>query len=158
MGLGASQVPDMMKGGNNTARNNSLPALQVIIHWHGAGRRAKPFRRSWRHRGCKNYGRAEVIEPLVTDTSSRFYGRVRVRYQQDGKTYYVRPEALRKAIQVRFTARGGGDGNRGYGAITYCGVHQGCKHVRTCQGVAWCGVGCMVNVRAGLVNNTSKAV
>ncbi|KAG2440780.1 hypothetical protein HXX76_003636 [Chlamydomonas incerta] len=50
----------------------------------------------------KGYGRAEVIEPLCTDTSSKFNGRYRVRYQQDGTTYYARPSALRPtATQVK---------------------------------------------------------
>lgn len=103
----------------------------------------------------KNYGRAEVIEPLVTDPSSRFCGRVRVRYQQDGKTYYVRPEALRKAIQVRANAVAGGCGNTGYAAGTSCRMHQRCKHTWTRQGVAWCVVGCMVNVRDQAWSNTT---
>ncbi|KAG2442030.1 hypothetical protein HYH02_009822 [Chlamydomonas schloesseri] len=50
----------------------------------------------------KGYGRAEVIEPLCTDENSRFHGRYRVRYQRDGKTYYSRPESLRRtATQVK---------------------------------------------------------
>ncbi|KXZ53930.1 hypothetical protein GPECTOR_6g848 [Gonium pectorale] len=49
----------------------------------------------------KGYGRAEVIEPLVSDSASRFHGRIRVRYQNDGATYYARPENLRKTVQVR---------------------------------------------------------
>ncbi|GLC52476.1 hypothetical protein PLESTB_000633500 [Pleodorina starrii] len=49
----------------------------------------------------RNYGRAEVIEPLVTEPGARFHGRIRVRYQRDGKTYYARPENLRKTVQVK---------------------------------------------------------
>ncbi|EFJ45600.1 hypothetical protein VOLCADRAFT_105885 [Volvox carteri f. nagariensis] len=49
----------------------------------------------------RNYGRAEVIEPLVTEPGSRFYGRIRIKYQIDGKTYYARPTNLRKTVQVK---------------------------------------------------------
>jgi hypothetical protein len=46
------------------------------------------------------HGRAEVIEALVTDRSHKFYGRVRVKYLVDGKTYYARPEALRRLAKA----------------------------------------------------------
>ncbi|GFR51837.1 hypothetical protein Agub_g14301, partial [Astrephomene gubernaculifera] len=49
----------------------------------------------------RGYGRAEVIEPLVTEPGHRFHGRIRVRYQRDGKTYYARPENLRTTVQVK---------------------------------------------------------
>ncbi|GLI64363.1 hypothetical protein VaNZ11_007607 [Volvox africanus] len=49
----------------------------------------------------RNYGRAEVVEPIVTEAGSRFYGRIRIKYQCDGKTYYARPENLRKTVQVK---------------------------------------------------------
>ncbi|GIL52124.1 hypothetical protein Vafri_8080 [Volvox africanus] len=48
----------------------------------------------------RNYGRAEVVEPIVTEAGSRFYGRIRIKYQCDGNTYYARPENLRKTVQV----------------------------------------------------------
>ncbi|KAG2501216.1 hypothetical protein HYH03_001029 [Edaphochlamys debaryana] len=46
------------------------------------------------------YGKAEVLE-LVSDPASQFVGRVRVRYQSDGKVYHARPETLRKVAQVK---------------------------------------------------------
>ncbi|PNW80779.1 hypothetical protein CHLRE_07g329400v5 [Chlamydomonas reinhardtii] len=50
----------------------------------------------------KGYGRAEVIEPLCTDEGSQFHGRYRVRYQQNGATYYARSDVLRRtATQVK---------------------------------------------------------
>ncbi|GIM06017.1 hypothetical protein Vretimale_10431 [Volvox reticuliferus] len=49
----------------------------------------------------RNYGRAEVVEPIVTESGSRFYGRIRIKYQCDGKTYYARPDNLRKTVQVK---------------------------------------------------------
>ncbi|GIL52123.1 hypothetical protein Vafri_8080 [Volvox africanus] len=49
----------------------------------------------------RNYGRAEVVEPIVTEAGSRFYGRIRIKYQCDGNTYYARPENLRKTVQVK---------------------------------------------------------
>ena len=45
-------------------------------------------------------GRAEVIEALVTDSGHKFHGRIRVKYLIDGKTYYARPETLRRLAKV----------------------------------------------------------
>eukprot|EP00798_Chlamydomonas_sp_ICE-L_P010066 gene10066-7962_t len=42
------------------------------------------------------YGKATVVEDRVTDPTSKFLGRYKVQYQDNGSTYYARPEALYK--------------------------------------------------------------
>lgn len=70
----------------------------------------------------KGYGRAEVIEPLCTDEGSQFHGRYRVRYQQNGATYYARSDVLRRTATQVGRLHGDGRGGGGFGARRAPGV------------------------------------